>query len=125
MARPEPGHADLVGGMKYRHQDLRNVLERSSARKQRCEWPLVQLPKILKELEIEVAGHVTMLGGIKAAIPDGLTVQEIAERSEASEVRVLDPSVEEEIKQLIDQTKRNGDTIGGVVEVLIGVSPLV
>ena len=55
-----------------------------------------------------MAGHVTMLGGIKAAIPDGLTVQEIAERSEASEVRVLDPSVEEEIKQLIDQTKRNG-----------------
>ena len=85
----------------------------------------MQLPKILKELGIEVAGHVTMLGGIKAAIPDGLTVQEIAERSEASGSSVLDPSVEEEIKQLIDQTKRNGDTIGGVVEVLIGVSPLV
>ena len=110
--------------MKYRHQDLRNVLERSSARETTMRVAIGAIAKkILKELEIEVAGHVTMLGGIKAAIPDGLTVQEIAERSEASEVRVLDPSVEEEIKQLIDQTKRNGDTIGGVVEVLIGGVP--
>ena len=124
VARPRPGHADLVGGMKYRHQDLRNVLERSSARETTMRVAIGEKKKkILKELEIEVAGHVTMLGGIKAAIPDGLTVQEIAERSEASEVRVLDPSVEEEIKQLIDQTKRNGDTIGGVVEVLIGGVP--
>ncbi len=52
-----------------------------------------------------------------------MTVKEIAERSEASEVRVLDPSVEEEIKLLIDQTKKNGDTIGGVVEVLVGGVP--
>ena len=124
VARPRPGHADLVGGMKYRHQDLRNVLERSSARETTMRVAIGAIAKkILKELEIEVTGHVTMLGGIKAAIPDGLTVQEIAERSEASEVRVLDPSVEEEIKQLIDQTKRNGDTIGGVVEVLIGGVP--
>lgn len=124
VARPRPGHADLVGGMKYRHQDLRNVLERSSARETTMRVAIGAIAKkILKELGIEVAGHVTMLGGIKAAIPDGLTVQEIAERSEASEVRVLDPSVEEEIKQLIDQTKRNGDTIGGVVEVLIGGVP--
>ena len=124
VARPRPGHADLVGGMKYRHQDLRNVLERSSARETTMRVAIGAIAKkILKELGIEVAGHVTMLGGIKAAIPDGLTVQEIAERSEASEVRVLDTSVEEEIKQLIDQTKRNGDTIGGVVEVLIGGVP--
>jgi chorismate synthase len=124
VARPRPGHADLVGGMKYHHQDLRNVLERSSARETTMRVAIGAIAKkILKELGIEVAGHVTMLGGIKATVPEGLTVQEIAERSEASEVRVLDPSVEEEIKQLIDQTKKNGDTIGGVVEVLIGGVP--
>ncbi|OTN76449.1 chorismate synthase [Enterococcus sp. 8G7_MSG3316] len=124
VARPRPGHADLVGGMKYHHQDLRNVLERSSARETTMRVAIGAIAKkLLKELDITVAGHVTMLGGIKATIPDGLTVQEIAARSEASEVRVLDPSVEEEIKQLIDQTKKNGDTIGGVVEVLVGGVP--
>ena len=124
VARPRPGHADLVGGMKYHHQDLRNVLERSSARETTMRVAIGAIAKkILKELGIDVAGHVTMLGGIKAEIPEVLTVKEIAERSEASEVRVLDPSVEEEIKQLIDQTKKNGDTIGGVVEVLVGGVP--
>lgn len=124
VARPRPGHADLVGGMKYHHQDLRNVLERSSARETTMRVAIGAIAKkILKELGIDVAGHVTMLGGIKAEISEGLTVKEIAERSEASEVRVLDPSVEEEIKQLIDQTKKNGDTIGGVVEVLVGGVP--
>ena len=72
-----------------------------------------------------MAGHVTMLGGIKAAIPDGLTVQEIAERPKHLKFGCWTLPVEEEIKQLIDQTKRNGDTIGGVVEVLIGGVPLV
>lgn len=124
VARPRPGHADLVGGIKYHHQDLRNVLERSSARETTMRVAIGAIAKkILKELGIDVAGHVTMLGGIKAEIPEGLTVKEIAQRSEASEVRVLDPSVEEEIKQLIDQTKKNGDTIGGVVEVLVGGVP--
>lgn len=124
VARPRPGHADLVGGMKYHHQDLRNVLERSSARETTMRVAIGAIAKkILKELGIDVAGHVTMLGGIKAEITEGLTVKEIAKRSEASEVRVLDPSVEEEIKQLIDQTKKNGDTIGGVVEVLVGGVP--
>ncbi len=79
--------------------------------------------KLLSELDIDVAGHVTMLGGIKATVPDGLTVREIHEQAEASPVRVLDPTVEEEIKALIDQTKRKGDTIGGVVEVLVGGVP--
>ena len=68
VARPRPGHADLVGGMKYRHQDLRNVLERSSARETTMRVAIGAIAKkILKELEIEVAGHVTMLGGIKSS----------------------------------------------------------
>jgi len=124
VVRPRPGHADLVGGMKYNHRDLRNVLERSSARETTMRVAVGAVAKkLLSELDIDVAGHVTMLGGIKATVPDGLTVREIHEQAEASPVSVLDPTVEEEIKALIDQTKRKGDTIGGVVEVLVGGVP--
>ncbi|MGM0217201.1 chorismate synthase [Enterococcus sp. AZ126] len=123
--KPRPGHADLVGGIKYQHDDLRNVLERSSARETTMRVAIGAVAKkLLKELAIEVAGHVAILGGIKAEIPDNLTVKEIQERSENSDVRVLDPSVEQEIRDLIDKTKKNGDTIGGVVEVVVGGVPI-
>ena len=103
---------------------MRNVLERSSARETTMRVAIGAVAKkILSELDIEVAGHVTMLGGIKATIPEGITVSEVKAISEASDVRVVDPTVESNIRQLIDQTKRNGDTIGGVVEVLVGGVP--
>ncbi|MGX7328612.1 chorismate synthase [Enterococcus bulliens] len=124
VARPRPGHADLVGGMKYHHSDLRNVLERSSARETTMRVAIGAVAKkLLQELDIEVAGHVTKLGGVAATIPDGLTVSEVRELSEASDIRVVDPKVEQEIRDLIDQTKKNGDTIGGTVEVLVGGVP--
>ncbi|UUV99352.1 chorismate synthase [Vagococcus luciliae] len=124
VARPRPGHADLVGGMKYHFNDLRNVLERSSARETTMRVAIGAIAKkILSELDIDVAGHVTMLGGIKATVPDGLTVSEIREMSEQSDVRVVDATIEQEIRDLIDETKKKGDTIGGVVEVLVGGVP--
>lgn len=124
VARPRPGHADLVGGMKYHHSDLRNVLERSSARETTMRVAIGAVAKkLLQELDIEVAGHVTKLGGVAATIPDGLTVSEVRELSEASDIRVVDPKVEQEIRDLIDQMKKNGDTIGGTVEVLVGGVP--
>lgn len=124
VARPRPGHADLVGGMKYHHSDLRNVLERSSARETTMRVAIGAIAKkILAELAIDVAGHVVNLGGIEATIPDGLSVAQVREQSEASDVRVVDPTVEQPIRDLIDQTKKNGDTIGGVVEVLVGGVP--
>ncbi|HDT8028484.1 TPA: chorismate synthase [Enterococcus faecalis] len=124
VSKPRPGHADLVGGMKYQHDDLRNVLERSSARETTMRVAIGAVAKkLLAELDIQVAGHVAVLGGIEATIPENLTIREIQERSEQSVVRVLDPSVEEKMKELIDQTKKNGDTIGGVVEVLVGGVP--
>ncbi|MBL1224490.1 chorismate synthase [Enterococcus sp. BWR-S5] len=123
--KPRPGHADLVGGIKYGHEDLRNVLERSSARETTMRVAIGAVAKkLLKELSIDVAGHVVVLGGIQATLPENLTVKEIQEKSEQSEVRVVDPTVEEEIKQLIDETKKNGDTIGGVVEVVVGGVPV-
>lgn len=124
VARPRPGHADLAGGMKYHHSDLRNVLERSSARETTMRVAIGAIAKkLLAELDMQVAGHVVNLGGIEATIPDTLTVEEVRTRSEASDVRVVDPAVEQPIRDLIDQTKKNGDTIGGVVEVLIGGVP--
>ena len=124
VLHPRPGHADLVGGMKYHHRDLRNVLERSSARETTMRVAIGAVAKkFLAELGVEIAGHVTTLGGIQAQMPEKLTVAEVKERAEASEIRVVDPKVEEAMKELIDATKAKGDTIGGVVEVLAAGVP--
>lgn len=118
VAKPRPGHADLVGGMKYHHSDLRNVLERSSARETTMRVAVGALAKqILAAVDIDIASHVAILGGIEAAVPETLSVKEIQTRTAASEVNMVDDTVEESVKELIDQTKKAGDTIGGVVEV--------
>lgn len=118
VAKPRPGHADLVGGMKYHHSDLRNVLERSSARETTMRVAVGALAKqILAAIDIEIASHVAILGGIEATVPEKMSVSEIQFKTAASEVNMVDETVEEAVKELIDQTKKAGDTIGGVVEV--------
>lgn len=118
VSKPRPGHADLVGGMKYHHSDLRNVLERSSARETTIRVAIGALAKqILAAVDIDIASHVAILGGIEAAVPEKLSVKEIKAKTAVSEVNMVDESVEESVKELIDQTKKAGDTIGGVVEV--------
>ncbi|MDN6621236.1 MAG: chorismate synthase [Lactococcus sp.] len=125
LTKPRPGHADLVGGMKYRFPDLRNVLERASARETTMRVASGAVAKrLLSELGIEVASHVTVFGGIEVAIPENLTVSEIRKRASDSEVSIVNPDREAEIKALIDQTKKDGDTIGGVVEVVAGGLPV-
>lgn len=125
LTKPRPGHADLVGGMKYRFSDLRNVLERSSARETTMRVAIGAVAKrLLSELGIEVASHVTVFGGIEVAIPENLTVNQIRERASQSEVSIVNAEREAEIKALIDQTKKDGDTIGGVVEVVAGGLPV-
>lgn len=124
VSRPRPGHADLVGGMKYHQQDLRNVLERSSARETALRTAIGAVAKkLLTELDMEIAGHVRTLGGIEATIPEAISIQEIKDKAEASDLRVVDTTIEQPIRDLIDETKKNGDTIGGIVEVLIGGIP--
>lgn len=125
IRHPRPGHADLVGGMKYRFDDLRNSLERSSARETTMRVAVGAVAKrILAELDIEIANHVVVFGGKEIDVPDGLTVAEIKDRAAKSEVSIVNQEREEEIKAYIDQIKRDGDTIGGVVETIVGGVPV-
>lgn len=124
IKHPRPGHADLVGGMKYRFSDLRNSLERSSARETTMRVAVGAVAKrILEELDIEIANHIVVFGGKEIDVPDGLTIAQIRDRAAASEVSIVNQEREEEIKAYIDQVKRDGDTIGGVVETIVGGVP--
>ncbi|HFI0291667.1 TPA: chorismate synthase [Streptococcus suis] len=125
ITHPRPGHADLVGGMKYRFDDLRNSLERSSARETTMRVAVGAVAKrILAELDIEIANHVVVFGGKEIDVPEGLTVEEIRQRAAQSEVSIVNQEREEEIKAYIDQIKRDGDTIGGVIETIVGGVPV-
>ena len=125
ITKPRPGHADLVGGMKYRFDDLRNSLERSSARETTMRVAVGAVSKrLLEEIGVEVASHIVTFGGIDIDVPDNLTVAEIKERAAQSEVSIVNPEREEEIKAYIDQIKKDGDTIGGVIETVVGGVPV-
>lgn len=125
ITRPRPGHADLVGGMKYRFDDLRNSLERSSARETTMRVAVGAVAKrLLEEIGVEVASHIVSFGGIDVEIPENLTVAEIKKRACQSEVLIVNPEREEEIKSYIDQIKKDGDTIGGIVETIVSGVPV-
>jgi len=122
VSRPRPGHADLVGGMKYGHRDLRNVLERSSARETTVRVAVGSVAKaLLNELGISIVSHVTEIGGIKAdtSVVDGKTADEIRSIVEEDPVYCVDPTASAQMVQLIDDTKKEGNSIGGVVEVIV------
>ena len=125
ITKPRPGHADLVGGMKYRFEDLRNSLERSSARETTMRVAVGAVAKrLLEEIGVEVASHIVTFGGIDIDVPNDLTVAEIKERAAQSEVSIVNPEREEEIKAYIDPIKKDGDTIGGVIETVVGGVPV-
>lgn len=124
VTRPRPGHADLSGVMKYHHSDVRNVLERSSARETAVRVAVGAVAKaLLAEFDIIVGGFVTELGGICASAPQE-PLETLWQRAAASETFCCDPSAEIEMKRAIDAAQSGGDTLGGVVEVqVIGVPP--
>ncbi|MBI2963858.1 MAG: chorismate synthase [Deltaproteobacteria bacterium] len=118
VTRPRPGHADLTGALKYHHDDVRNVLERASARETTARVAVGALAKqLLSPFGIRVMGWVCEIGGI-AADHSRLSAEEVFERAESSTVRMADPVAEERIVAAIDQSKKRGDTLGGVVEVV-------
>lgn len=124
VTRPRPGHADLSGVMKYHLKDVRNVLERSSARETAVRVAVGAVAKaLLAEFDIKVGGFVTELGGICASTPQE-PLETLWQRAAASETFCCDPSAEIEMKRAIDAAQSGGDTLGGVVEVqVIGVPP--
>lgn len=119
VSRPRPGHADLVGGMKYGHRDMRNVLERSSARETAMRVAIGNICKqVLEALEVKIVGHVESIGGIQAAGNRSIDVLEIEQLIQSNDLRILDQSKVDEIHNRIDQAKRDGDTLGGVIRVV-------
>lgn len=125
ITKPRPGHADLVGGMKYHFDDLRNSLERSSARETTMRVAVGAVAKrLLEEIGVEIASHIVTFGGINIEVSENLTVSEIKKRARQSEVSIVNPEREEEIKAYIDQIKKDGDTIGGIVETIVGGVPV-
>lgn len=119
LTKPRPGHADLVGGMKYEFEDLRNTLERSSARETTMRVAVGAVAKVLlKNLGIELGNHVVNFGGkdVTENLSE-LTVSKIKETAGSNDLSLVDTSRAEEIRSYIDEIKRAGDTIGGIVEV--------
>ncbi|MBR7795556.1 chorismate synthase [Agaribacter marinus] len=124
VTRPRPGHADLNGALKYGHRDIRNILERSSARETAARVAAGAVAKtLLKHLGIEIAGYVKEIAGIEAVEQANYTAKERQQISEDSPVRVLDKQVEENMMHAIDVAKQEGDSIGGVVEVYVEGMP--
>lgn len=124
FSRPRPGHADLAGGIKYNQKDLRNILERASARETAARVAVGAVCKrFLEEFGIRIGSYVISIGNLKPEIKeeDLLKRHELAENSQ---VRFPDPSNDEEFTKLIDEAKERGESLGGVFEVFtIGVPP--
>ncbi|MEW4370296.1 chorismate synthase [Paenibacillus kandeliae] len=122
--RPRPGHADLNGGLKYNHKDLRNVLERSSARETAIRVGVGALARqFLAQFGIKIGGQVIRIGEIEAPAND-LPLDELIARTEESSVRVVDKETEQKMEAYIDQIKKEGDSIGGIVECIVEGVPV-
>ena len=124
FTKVRPGHADYAGSIKYDLEDLRDILERSSARKTAIEVAVGSIAKqILKEFSISGFSHVIQIGTVKANIlPDTYTM--IRERAEQSELRCADDYATEKMKSLIDQAKDAGNTLGGKFEIIFTNLPV-
>ncbi|HSS21414.1 MAG TPA: chorismate synthase [Pyrinomonadaceae bacterium] len=124
LKRPRPGHADLAGGQKYDARDLRNVLERASARETAARVACGALAKqLLFSFGVELGSHVIQLGGIPEK-PLELTWNAIAAIPEDAPLHCADVAAQQQMIELIDAKREAGDTLGGIFEVVArGVLP--
>ncbi|HLE41781.1 MAG TPA: chorismate synthase [Nitrospirota bacterium] len=124
FTRPRPGHADLAGALKYGMSDIRNILERSSARETAMRVAVGAVAKrLLEEFGIEVISHVLSIGGVFAKVGNVSPVV-IKKKAEASELRCADTDAEKRMMKKIDEAKREGDSLGGIFEVIITGAPV-
>jgi chorismate synthase len=124
VTKPRPGHADLTGILKYNHSDIRNILERASARETVSRTAVGSFCKqLLAPFGIRVVAYIRSLGNVQAKT-EALSYQETFMLAEESPVRVADKEAEEKMIALIDECKKAGDTLGGIFEVAaLGLPP--
>ena len=125
VTRPRPGHADLAGGLKYSREDLRDVLERASARETAARVAAGAIArKLLARYHIDVTSHVIEIGGAALADPLAVRFEQARALAADDDVRCVDASVASAMRQVIDKAKEAGDTVGGAFEVIAhGVPP--
>ncbi|MEE9537898.1 MAG: chorismate synthase [candidate division NC10 bacterium] len=124
VTRPRPGHADLAGAIKYGHRDIRNVLERSSARETTARVAVGAVCKrLLREFGISVLSHVVEIGGVRASRSDA-TPEQIQVLAEASPVRCVDREAAEAMVARIDEARRRKTTLGGIFEIIVEGVPV-
>jgi chorismate synthase len=119
VTRPRPGHADLAGGLKYGRSDLRDVLERASARETAARVAAGAVARVLlRRYGIEVASHVTAIGSAAIADPLAIPFDRIRRLAADDDVRCVEPALAEAMRQTIDRAREAGDTVGGCFEVV-------
>jgi chorismate synthase len=126
LTRPRPGHADLAGMQKFGHSDARPILERASARETAARVALGEVARRLlhQSLGVQILSHVVALGAVSAPADGAVPVPAYLARIDQDPVRCLDASVSAAMVAEVDAARRDGDTLGGVVEVLVyGLPP--
>jgi chorismate synthase len=124
VTKPRPGHADLNGVLKYDRADVRDILERASARETVARTAVGSFAKqLLAPFGIRIMGYIRSLGNVVADI-SGLTFDQVYARSEESPVRTADKDAEARMIALIEECKKEGNTLGGIFEVVaLGLPP--
>jgi len=124
VTRPRPGHADLVGVLKYDRVDARDILERASARETAARVACGAVARrLLAVMGVDVGSHLVSLGGIRAE-PIRPLPTPLNDASDVSQVRTLDPDAERAMIERIDRAKKDGDTLGGEIEVVVTGLPV-
>ncbi len=123
---PRPGHADLSGGIKWDHHDLRNVLERASARETAARVAVGSIARqFLESFDVEFASHVLQIGTVRLIDDiDRSSIARIRELSEESEVRCIDSGAETAMIAEIKAAKKSRDSLGGIVELIVRGLPV-